>query len=1252
MHVTSTELSHWADTREAQDQLPVLLRRLLRTTVPDLVRLEFPGGDAVRMPGFDGRSESRNGTPWCPQGPAVWEMGCNAQPATKASDDYRKRTENIEEVERSETTFVFVTPRTWYGKDRWVAKRKVERTWKDVRVIHGPDLETWLESSSTTELWLAERMGRADREGETAIVWFERWANAANPAIPASLVVAGRERDSEAILEQLRKDGLRALSVVGDDRGEAIAFVIAALMAAGANDLLDRIVVTPKPGKVTAVPGCPRPIIVADLEAEHSEQPNLSEVAVVRAYPRGRLAERADVNLRHVPAETITATLKEMGLGEEVARRHTRDSGSSLTVLRRRLSDDPAVQAPVWSRSDVAAALVPFALAGSWREGAGADIGVLELLADRPWGMLERDLGKITALPDAPLLRFGRTWVSVSQIDTLFAVGNQLTIAIIEHFFEVAGIVFAERDPALDLPPKDWWSANILGKAHPYSGTLLTGLGDTLCILAVYGQAICGDRLGIDLQLRADHLVRGMLTNLGPEEWLSRRRLLRTFAEASPLVFLDRLEVELSKEAPAIESIMGVVDGGISGECLRTDLLWALETLAWALTNTRRVCEILEDLCRFKAEDNWANKPFSSLLSQLRSWLPYAPIDIEERVKLLQHLVKRDRTIGFRLCLSLLPSNHNHAFSNSKPRWRPYETERPAITHGEVWRMHEVARGLLLDAKPHQPEDLVGLIDHIDAFPPEMIPALVNVVEDWVRQQPEQADLARVQDTVRGERRFCALRRKHSRDEDEADLAPREAALNHLLILLHPSDPTERYRRLFRASWIEWPDVHVEEPDDYSDRNAYVRRLRIQAVTEVRGRDGIEGVVNFAVQMNEPSIVGETFRQSETDEAALATFVATCLRHPSRDAAVSVLKGVFWQPPEGGYDNFLSAVKNAIATDQEHRMRIAESLPGRPDAWNAVAFLGAEAEQHFWNTVRVDGFFLEGADAETAADRLLGMARPRSALAAFHFREERLSARTWARVLHDVGYVEESGGPLFDPHDLDRIFSRLDASNDLAQAEIARLEWPFVSAFRHSSTRELALHRMMGTNPDDFIQFLTFAYKRADGVDEAPMPEQVAINAYELLASWRSFAGLRSDGSIDDDVFSAWNRETRKQAALVARLTVADLRLGEAYACAKIGPDGVWPPEPVRNLLDGVDAVDLRRGFATGVHNSRGVTTRAPYEGGGQERALAEKYEQIAQSMDNTHPRLAATLRDIAQSYVQQAKSEDDRAAISERWHP
>jgi hypothetical protein len=95
-------------------------------------------------------------------------------------------------------------------------------------------------------------------------------------------------------------------------------------------------------------------------------------------------------------------------------------------------------------------------------------------------------------------------------------------------------------------------------------------------------------------------------------------------AEASPPAFLDALEAELSQSRPAIEAIMGSVRGGISGECLRVDML------ARCPAHVRRVAEILQDLCRrFVIDDNWTNNPYECLLSLFRAWLPMAPLDVE-----------------------------------------------------------------------------------------------------------------------------------------------------------------------------------------------------------------------------------------------------------------------------------------------------------------------------------------------------------------------------------------------------------------------------------------------------------------------------------------------------------------------------------------------------------------------------------------------------------------------------------------------
>ena len=53
------------------------------------------------------------------------------------------------------TIFVFVTPRRWPGKDKWVKDRKAQGQWKDVRAYDASDLEQWLEQSISGQAWFA-----------------------------------------------------------------------------------------------------------------------------------------------------------------------------------------------------------------------------------------------------------------------------------------------------------------------------------------------------------------------------------------------------------------------------------------------------------------------------------------------------------------------------------------------------------------------------------------------------------------------------------------------------------------------------------------------------------------------------------------------------------------------------------------------------------------------------------------------------------------------------------------------------------------------------------------------------------------------------------------------------------------------------------------------------------------------------------------------------------------------------------------
>ena len=139
----------------ARTRLAVFLRTLVRSTGVGLTKVDFPGNDDAERPGWDGTVEATEGTPWIPQGQSGWEFGTNGDVKGKADGDFAKSMKAFDKEERMLTTFVFVTPRRWPGKDKWIAAAKAKKSWKDVRAYDAADIEQWLEQSLAGQTWFA-----------------------------------------------------------------------------------------------------------------------------------------------------------------------------------------------------------------------------------------------------------------------------------------------------------------------------------------------------------------------------------------------------------------------------------------------------------------------------------------------------------------------------------------------------------------------------------------------------------------------------------------------------------------------------------------------------------------------------------------------------------------------------------------------------------------------------------------------------------------------------------------------------------------------------------------------------------------------------------------------------------------------------------------------------------------------------------------------------------------------------------------
>jgi hypothetical protein len=109
---------------------------------------------------------------------------------------------------------------------------------------------------------------------------------------------------------------------------------------------------------------------------------------------------------------------------------------------------------------------------------------------------------------------------------------------------------------------------------------------------------------------------------------------------------------------------------------------------------------------------------------------------------------------------------------------------------------------------------------------------------------------------------------------------------------------------------------------------------------------------------------------------------------------------------------------------------------------------------------------------------------------------------------------------------------------------------------------------------------------------------------------------------------------------------MAEQRIGHVLRYVPHGADGAWPHEALRELLERLQNSEVEQGIEIEIYNSRGVVTRDPKGGGGQERQLAAKYSGWAAELNKRWPRTGELLRRVAETYGREAEAEDREAEL------
>ena len=1240
-----SDISCWADQPDAFHQLPVLIRRLIMATVPELSRLDMPSGSAVWQPGWDGLITANTPNAWVPEGDSAWEFSCRSDIGAKANEDFRKRTYSPQGVPDAATTFAFVTPRRWPGKCQWAEQRRAEGHWADVRVFDAVDISAWLELAPAVAEWFASIIGKGPSGGYSTLdEWWENWATASHPNVSPALVIAGRQ-DSVARVAEWIQQPAASYYVKARTREEAIAFVAASALSsddAWVASLLAKAIVVKSEDAWNSWVRHTSPLVLIRFFVGHVSP----QVATNRGHhviTPLHINEDTGGNGIELPRlgrdETVTALI-EMGLNETRARALTRRTARNLPIMRRSLIDEAGGPTPEWSAVDPQNPLPLLALIGQWDEANENDRASVAAITDRPYEEVARVVAALGQSEDSPLTKVGSRWRFLSHEEAWHLLAPRLTAVDVARFEEGAVRVFEAESTAYGLPVEERPYAGIRGEGVPHSGLLREGIARTLALMGNRGDRARNVE-GVP-SLPGKVLQRVLTGDKGWQIWATLDRDLPILAEAAPEAVLGAIDRSLAATPSPFEALFAQEGDPIFVGAPHTGLLWALERLAWAPEYFARVANALARLDLMDPGGRIANRPASSLAEMFLPWFRLSEAPDADRLTALGTLLNRNPQSGWNTLLRAHRSSN--VTERQPPFWRPWgqdAMQQPTRAERDAF-VEELERLVLFHLVDdiERWKDILGIIANLPPDTRRRVLTLLEQRTDEIRQHPSSSEL------------WKALRMElnRHRSHPEAQRAMPTDDLDALYAVyqeLTPDDPTAAHAWLFDG----YPYLPEENSYQTADDVNRVEAARQSAIATAYERGGTATVLSLAELSTQPAAVGQAFAAEFGTGPALQLAIEHLgsENRARRETALGIIRMLFRQC---GWPVMEDAIARLRENDAQPGAvgEVFLAAPPTTDTWERLDVEAPEAQRTYWQEMNPWGVSGE-EDITRVAEELLAVQRSvivaqwTTSLPVHH----EIVIRTLGQLPDDL--MKEpvlSWDTNMFIYSIVKLLEKLDASDDVGDDIIANLEVPFISALSWGQRPNLAIYRVIAKEPSVFAELIASGHRSRDGQtetrnDQPPSPVTAELLT-QVISGHGEIPGRLDDGTVDFEGLSNWVKEARRLCSERGRGVIGDIYIGNLLVKAPTGEDGIWPCEPVRELLDTIGSQDIGEGFVTGKISLGNPTSRGIFEGGNQEHDLAAHYLKEADAIGSKWPFTALSLRAIAQWYQQIARWHDREA--------
>ena len=1252
--LTRDQLKRWADQVAARTELPRLIRRLIAETTPELAALGMPASEGTSAPGWDGTVKATKHTPWVPAGLSLWEMSINKNAAQKASTDYEKRLTTPDDSPTSAATYIALSLRPWLGREQWAKDRSAEGRWKQVIAYGLDDVDAWLGEAPVTRAWLAEQMGFHPYGYRAAEQWWNSWASKTEPNLPYALVLAGRDEQRKHLDERFAGEP-QITTIRGASLDEVLAFIVAVAqnLDVGSERLLARMAFVDRLESWRELIGRSSSLIlIPKINELQNDLPASSPHHIIVPVTRGE----ADIELPRIDADAAKDALHKAGLPADRAYQDGRLARRSLAALRVHLAVNPELLTPAWAKGPpISRACRAVLLAGSWYDEQDGDQQIMCQLAGSTYENFCEEIETLRSAENPLLDRVGNSWHLVSIEDAWVFLREYLTKEDLKRLREACFTVLKERDPALDLDPADRWLALIKDKKRAYSEDLRSGLAKTLVLLSLHGQDISapGGMSGSDW---ASYVVQDLLPQPSNQDadqiWISLADVLTLLAEAAPDKFIQTLLASLEDDSSSLVILFTDNEAEVvNTHSPHTNLLWALESLAWSPSYFGAVVHALADLDRIDPGGRFTNRPFATIRQLFCPWHINTGMPLHRRIEVLDGLRERYPELSWRLMVELI-NKDNCILSTYSCHFRDWDIDLNIVEDANEFIATLADR--LTDDATDSTERFCTLVDKFANFKQRdlrdhVVNALKLHATTRLPATDQQILKQRIEAVIRIHRRFNRSNRTLSREE-----------LNHLESISKPlyADLITQNRWLFEQELPHIPDI-----PSTSDILEVIARRRREAVAIIYKNLGLDGILHLANECPGSQRPLWDIGSALWDSAGidLEPTMLDLLADDTLEPPHIVAQGYFFSRfRQNGWDWLHILLNRSDISDLQRALLLLEARD-YPKTWEVVANSSEATSTLYWQKFWYGGLGKDFELGELVARRLMGVNRPCAALGVlslYKIRSEE-AAQLAAQALEIIGGLNPSATSIdsnefnFIMYHMSSVFDDLYKYRDaVGEMRLAGIEWIFFRTFDLDPPK--TLRGLMIRDANFFTQIITTAFKSnhsdldtsSANEDTDPLDHQnSAMTAFSLLRKCSKLTNKESErNEVSLSELLQWVAECRSLLAEVDRVAVGEEYIGQILASLPPKSDEIHPAIVVRDLLEHIKCQNIELGIRLAIRNSRGVTSRSPEDGGTQELDLAAMYTKQVDNAASRWPRTAMIFREIARYYDRDARSIDNQA--------